>query len=92
MRYEDATFAERIEAASYLRKNPAPAGPVTIAKIRQEVEHIRLGAPDAEQAHSREDGLHQWVLRGIGGGAPFPAALAQEAMKTTEIDFPRWCA
>lgn len=92
MNYEDATFAQRLESASYLRANPAPTGVVTIGKIREEVEHIRRGACDAEQAHSREDSLHQWVLRGIGGGAPLPGALAQEALKTAEIDFPRWCA
>jgi regulator of protease activity HflC (stomatin/prohibitin superfamily) len=64
-------------------------------EVTERVEEIRELAGDYEAAHSREDQLHQDVLRAIATGrydAKFAAQLAAEALKTTEIDFPRPCA
>lgn len=66
-----------------------------IAHIRARFEDIRRAAAegDFEAAHSKEDDLHQDVLRAIQGGHEFPAVLAFEALATTiELDFPRHCA
>lgn len=65
----------------------------TIDDVRAAVEEIRAGADDAEGAHSAEDELWEEVLRAIAADAcPDPKAWATEALKTKEIDFPRWCA
>lgn len=57
--------------------------------IRARVEEIRGLANDDERAHAAEDELHQDVLRYFAANGN---ALAEEALKTLDIDFARWCA
>lgn len=65
----------------------------TVELIRDVVSEIRHMAYDAELAHSAEDDLHKAVLKAIAAGrCADPAACAHEALKTDEIEFPRWCA
>jgi hypothetical protein len=65
---------------------------MTVDEIRAKVAGIAANARDNEQAHSHEDHLHQSVLAAIRDGAPNPAELAAEALKTQELSFARWCA
>ena len=46
---------------------------------------------DPEKAHAVEDKLHIEVLYDIANGVcPDPQRYAREALKTREIEFPRW--
>lgn len=64
-----------------------------IDDIREKVRAIRLSAGDPEGAHSQEDDLWQAVLQAIANGeVDDPRLAAFEALETTKIDFPRWCA
>ncbi len=65
---------------------------MTPSMVRDRVEQIRLKAGDDEAAHSMEDSLRDDVLKAIAYGAPEPESLAYEALKTSEIEFARWCA
>lgn len=69
--------------------------------IRARVAAIRESARDCEVAHSMEDSLHRDVLAeiagmGATGGVGYkltdPWNFAAEALKSTEIEFPRHCA
>lgn len=51
-----------------------------------------LAEDDPETAHAREDVLFANVLKAIANGAPNAQALALAALKSQEIEFPRWCA
>jgi hypothetical protein len=65
-----------------------------IKSIRDRIAQIEKVKDDFERAHSEEDSLHQDVLRAISRGRD-PAKmrqLAREALKSTEIDFFRFCA
>lgn len=64
----------------------------TVEKVRALVADIAAEARDDEAAHCDEDSLHQAVLYAISQGAPNAAELAEEALKTGEIEFFRWCA
>jgi hypothetical protein len=50
------------------------------------------GTTDWEAVHILVDEIHEDVLSSIANGAPRPAALAREAMRTIQIDGPRWYA
>lgn len=66
-----------------------------VEQIRAEVDQIAAdyaASRDYEAAHSSEDQLHRRVLRLIADGADDAAELAEEALRTTLIDFPRSCA
>ena len=65
---------------------------MTPDEVHAKVQHIATLANDAEAAHGAEDDLWQDVLTAIKDGAPEAADLASEALKTREIDFPRWYA
>jgi len=65
---------------------------VTPADVRLRVAAIEAAHDDYEMAHSDEDSLHHDVLRAIAAGAPNAAELAAEALRTLELDFPRYCA
>jgi hypothetical protein len=56
------------------------------------VAEIAAVAIDYEVAHSKEDDLHADVLAAIARGATNAQELAQAALKTEEIEFPRYCA
>lgn len=63
-----------------------------VDQVRNRVRHIDNIRRDDEAAHGEEDSLHKDVLEHIAQGAPRAAELAQEALKTKNIDFARWCA
>lgn len=65
---------------------------MTVDEIEKEIAVIKAGVSDYEAAHGREDQLHAKVLRAIADGAPNAAELAEAALKTEAIDFPRYCA
>jgi hypothetical protein len=50
------------------------------------------GNTDWEAVHILVDEVHEDVLSAIADNAAFPADLAREAMRTTQIDGPRWYA
>lgn len=66
---------------------------MTVADVTTRAKNIELVAGDFEVAHSDEDDLHHDVLKAIAdGNCDNPAALAKEALKTLDIEFPRYCA
>lgn len=68
---------------------------LTVEDVKRRVEEIRQMSGDYEAAHAAEDHLHQEVLGAIAGGARdgrLAQELAGEALKSTLIDFPRYCA
>lgn len=61
--------------------------------LRRRIEEIRAMAGDWEAAHGAEDRLREQVLQAIADGiVQDPAAVAKEVLRTSEIDFPRYCA
>lgn len=69
----------------------APLGP---SQVRARVEQIAEMAGDPEVAHGAEDDLHGEVLRAIAERStdPWARAVAEEALKSANLDFARWCA
>ena len=65
---------------------------MTVQDVEDQVANIRAVAGDDEAAHSWEDQLRQSVLEAIANGADNPADLARAALKTSDIEFARWCA
>jgi hypothetical protein len=65
---------------------------MTPTEVRKRVREIRRNAKDDEIAHELEDALRRDVLTAIAKGAKSAPALAREALRSTEIDFSRWCA
>ena len=65
----------------------------TLRDARFRVEAVQA-AQDHEQAHALEDALFRDMLKSIADGDALdpPALLASVALRTLEIDFPRWCA
>ena len=59
--------------------------------VSERVEKIRDRADDPECAHCEEKDLWQEVLEWAAAGHDVKSA-SQEALKTTEIGFPRWFA
>lgn len=66
--------------------------PTTASETRAAVEYIRSMAHDPEVAHSEEDRMRYQVLKAIAVGASNPVELAEIALSTEEMTFPRWCA
>jgi hypothetical protein len=65
---------------------------ITPAKIADELRRVRTLVQEHRNgplAHSWIDDLYVQVLRGIAEGAADPQALAVEALKAEDIDFPR---
>jgi hypothetical protein len=73
--------------------DPDPDGTaITPAKIADELRRVRALVQKQRNgplAHSWIDDLYLQVLRGIAAGATDPQALAAEALKAEDIDFPR---
>jgi len=68
---------------------------LTVADVERAVKKIGAVARDPEDAHSQEDALHCLVLSAIAAGDVADEdvrAVAAAAIKTKDIDFPRWCA
>lgn len=63
---------------------------ITIEEIEKAIETMKVDDP--EKAHSTEDWIYHEVLLAIIEGAENPKELANAALRTDEIDFPRWCA
>lgn len=67
--------------------------PVTPEWVAAKVENIKRLTSDPETAHICEDQLWEAVLYVIAEGeCADPKACAIAALRTKEIDFPRWCA
>lgn len=66
---------------------------ITIEEVRAFIENMKKeGHIDPERAHGDEDDILYEVLEAIAGGCENPRALAAEALKMRELDFPRWYA
>ena len=67
---------------------------MNIHEVRECLSIIKKEAHDCEGAHSREDSLHQNVLREIRDHSTdqLASAIAREALLTLDIEFERWCA
>jgi hypothetical protein len=64
-----------------------------VTEVIRRVAVVRSLAGDDETAHGAEDELWRGVLAAIANGeCDDPEACAAEALKTSEIDFHRWCA
>lgn len=63
---------------------------MTWQEVRERVEAIRAQADDPEVAHVMEDRLWFEVLSVMAQWDG--CEIAAEALKTREIEFPRWCA
>lgn len=60
-------------------------------QVAEQIAAIRDMTHDPERAHSAERDLWRTVLEMAAAGHDV-AAAAKEALKTEEIDFPRWFA
>lgn len=54
--------------------------------------HDCIKGADPEIAHGNEEGLYQKVLEEVVKGNPRARKMAELALKTKQLDFPRWCA
>jgi len=65
---------------------------ITVEYIRGELAQIAEFTEDYdhEYAHRDEDALRDKVLHAIADGAPDPAELAAEVLRSGEIVFIRW--
>lgn len=63
------------------------------ATIEIRLGYIRAIAGDPEAAHPEEDRLHRDVLRAIAdGNCSEPRRCAEIALRSLQIEFPRWAA
>lgn len=60
-----------------------------VEDVRARVAKIVASKGDYDIAHGMEDDLFLDVLKAIAAGAKEPKALAAEAIKSADIDFPR---
>jgi hypothetical protein len=67
-------------------------GTLTVQEVERRVAEIEKHRADDERAHMLEDLLREDVLQAIAIGNVDPAALANAALKTNDIDFGRWYA
>ena len=66
---------------------------MTIEEVQNRVQDIASTAGDPEDQHELEDKLHVDVLKQVASsGDPILSRIAKEALKTQDIDFPRWYA
>ena len=66
---------------------------MTLDEVVERVKAISERADDAEVAHSMEDGLYRDVLAAISAfDCEDPVLCARAALRSTELNFPRWCA
>lgn len=70
------------------------AGPINPETVAVAAGCVACCANDDEVAHSMEDKLHRAVLRAVADGCAAHDAKysAEIALKTTKLDFCRWCA
>lgn len=61
--------------------------------VKDIIDRIRSMAGDPEAAHSLEDNMRDKVLHAIAtGGYGEASKLADYALASSDIVFPRWCA
>lgn len=65
---------------------------MTVEEVKASVAEIKQLDCDPESAHMKEDELRLAVLRCIAGGAENARELAEAAIETAEMNFPRWYA
>lgn len=65
---------------------------MTFLEIKQRVREIEEMASDDEAAHSAEDSLRHDFIVLVAKGTGNLAEMAKEVLKTSDIDFNRWCA
>jgi len=65
---------------------------MTLSDIKRRLKRIEEESGDSEMAHNLEDILFEDVLRAIAGGVENPSDLADAALRSRKIKFPRWCA
>lgn len=65
---------------------------MTPQDVKNRVAEIEAVKHDDERAHVLEDKLWRDVLFEIAVGNDDARALAGEALRTSHIDFSRWCA
>lgn len=68
---------------------------MTVEDVQRRLATIRTYAlkGDHEAAHSCEDSLNEDVLLAIADGRCVdPAGVAREALRSSDIEFNRWCA
>ena len=65
---------------------------MTHDQAKQRVQHIRDIANDPEAAHGAEDQLFLDFVRHVASFEGPHRAIAEEILKSGEIDFPRYCA
>lgn len=64
-----------------------------VNEVKKWVDSIKDSRRDFEAAHVLEDELYLKILRGIAAGTcEDPQQVAKEAIKTQDINFPRYCA
>jgi hypothetical protein len=63
-----------------------------IGRIRQMLIQVagKASIGDFEQAQLNEIELHRFALSEIAAGCQRPSLIAAEALKSTEVPFPRW--
>lgn len=65
---------------------------MNVSDILARIEAIENAGGDFEAQHSLEDQLYEDVLRAIANGAENAQALAETALLSLRLDFPRYCA
>ncbi len=65
---------------------------MTIQEARERLAEIEAIKGDDEAAHGAEDDFRHAVLEAIASGSDDAQELAAIALKTSDIDFARWCA
>jgi hypothetical protein len=65
---------------------------LTVDDVVYALAHIASLADDPEAMHGSEDALHRSVLQAVAAGHPQARELAAAALRTNDIDAPRWCA
>ncbi len=63
---------------------------MTVEDVRKRLIEIDASRADDQQAHCSEDALWAEVLEAIATGAGNAKELAQEALKSRDIEFERW--
>lgn len=65
---------------------------LTVKYVEEMLDRIKGSADDPEIAHSFEDDLAWNVLFSIAANPLGAQELAKAAIKSQDIEFPRWCA
>ena len=66
---------------------------MNIDDVKAGVAQIRAVSADCERAHGMEDGLRDRFIRHVAATAsPELARMAKEVLKSSDINFSRWCA